>query len=60
MWVDRNGTAGWKRPSGKRGRLLVLHTGMVDGWLSGAELFRAKSSSSDCHNKMNIPHFMEW
>ena len=61
MWVDGDGTAGWKRPSGKGGRLIVLHSGTLDGWVPGAELvFRAKSSSGDYHNEMNIPHFMEW
>ena len=61
MWVDGDGTAGWKRPSGKGGRLIVLHAGTVDGWVPGAELvFRAKSSSGDYHNEMNIQHFMEW
>ena len=60
MWVDRDGIEGWKCPSGKGGRLLVLHAGMVDGWLSGAELiFQAKSSSADYH-KMIISHFIEW
>ena len=35
--------------------------GTVDGWVAGAELvFRAKVSSGDYHNEMNIPHFMEW
>ena len=61
MWVDCDGTAGWKRTSGKGGTLIVLHAGTVDGWVAGAELvFRAKASSGDYHNEMNIPHFMEW
>ena len=61
MWVDGDGTAGWKRPSGKGGRLIVLHAGTVNCWVPGAELvFRAKSSSGDYHNEMNIQHFMEW
>ena len=61
MWVDADGQAGWKRPSGKGGRLIVLHAGTAEGWVDGAELvFRAKSSSGDYHNEMNTEHFMEW
>ena len=61
LWVDMDGTAGWKRPSGKGGRLTVLHAGTENGWVGGAELvFRAKASSGDYHNETNIPHFMEW
>ena len=57
MWVDQDGTAGWKRPSGKGGRLIVLHAGSVNGWVAGAELdFHAKSSSGDYNNEMNIQH----
>ena len=61
MWVDVDGEAGWKRPSGKGGRLIVLHAGTAKGWVDGAELvFHAKSSTGDYHNEMNIDHFMEW
>ena len=36
-------------------REVVLHAGSVNGWVAGAELvFRAKSSSGDYHNEMNI------
>ena len=59
MCVDQDGTAGWKRLSGKGGRLVVLHAGSVNGWVAGAELFFcAKSSSEDYHNEMNIQHFI--
>ena len=46
MWVDVDGAwAGWKRPSGKRGRLIILDAGTAKGLVDGTELvFRAKSS----------------
>ena len=48
MWVDADGKGGWKHPSGKGGRLIVLYAGTVEGWVNGAELvFRAKSSTGD-------------
>ena len=37
MWVDDDGEAGWKRPSDKGGRLIVLHAGTADSWIDGAE-----------------------
>ena len=53
--------AGWKRPSGKGGRLIVLHAGTADSWVDGAEqVFRAKSSTGDYHNEMNQENFMQW
>ena len=57
MWVDTDGEAGWKHPSGKGGKLIVLHAGTAKGWIDGAELvFRTKSSTGDYHNEMNIDH----
>lgn len=48
-----------KRPSGKRGRLILLHAGTVDGWVPEGQLvFHAKSSTGNYHNEMNI--LMEW
>ena len=53
MWVDTDGEAGWKCPSGKGGRLIVQHAGTAKGWIDGAELvFRAKSSTGDYHNEI--------
>ena len=37
MWVDGDGEAGWKHPSGKGGQLIVLHAGTADGWIDGTE-----------------------
>ena len=61
MWVDGDGEAGWKRPSGKGGWLIVLHAGTADSWVDGAEqVFQAKSSTGDYHNEMNQENFMRW
>ena len=47
MWVDGDGEAGWKCPSGKGGWLIVLHAGTANGWVDGAEqVFQAKSSTT--------------
>ena len=49
LWVDKDGTAGWKRPRVKGGRLIVLHAGTENGWVGGAELvFHAKAW--ECRN----------
>lgn len=31
LWVDEQGQGGWKRPSGKGQRLIILHAGMEQG-----------------------------
>ena len=33
IWVDSDGSGGWKVPSGKGQRLIILHAGGVDGWV---------------------------
>ena len=38
IWVDSDGSGGWKVPSGKGRRLIILHAGGVDGWVEGADL----------------------
>ena len=55
MWVDRDGNGGFKHPSGKGKRLIILHAGAVAGWLPQTELiFRSKSKNNgDYHNEMN-------
>lgn len=61
IWVDTDGTGGWKVPSGKGQRLIILHAGGVEGWVDGADLvFRSKTNSTDYHDEMNSEHFMEW
>ena len=61
IWIDFDGRGGWKVPSGKGQRLIVVHAGGVEGWVEGAVLvFRSKTNSTDYHDKMNSEHFMEW
>ena len=59
--VDYAGKGGWKVPSGKGQRLIVVHAGGVKGWVDGADLvFKSKINSADYHNEMNTGHYMEW
>ena len=61
IWFDSDGKGGWKVPSGKGQRLIVLHAGGVEGWVEGAILvFRSKTNSADYHDEMNSQHYMEW
>ena len=61
IWVDSDGKGGWKVPSGKGQRLIVMHTGGVEGWVDGAGLvFKSKTNLADYHNKMNSEHYVEW
>ena len=61
IWVDYDGKGGWKVPSGKGQRLIVVHAGGVKGWVDGTDLvFNSKTNSVDYHDKMNTEHYMEW
>ena len=52
--IDHDGTGGWKVPSGKGERLIVVHAGGVEGWVDGTDLvFRSKTNSADYHDEMN-------
>ena len=58
IWIDSDGTGGWKVPSGKGQRLIILHA--VEGWMDGAELvFTSKTNSADYHDEKNSEYFME-
>ena len=59
--MDYDGKGGWKVPSGKDQRLIVVHVGGVQDWVDGADLvFKSKTSSADYHKEMNTEHYMEW
>ncbi|XP_037505831.1 uncharacterized protein LOC119382183 [Rhipicephalus sanguineus] len=65
VWEDafRKGlTTGLCAPSGKGGRLIVLHAGSENGFVDGASLvFRAKKTvTSDYHSEMDGPRFERW
>ncbi|KAH8027562.1 hypothetical protein HPB51_007112 [Rhipicephalus microplus] len=54
-------TTGLRAPSGKGGRLILLHAGSEDGFLNSAcLLFRAAKRSGDYHTEMNGPRFEKW
>ena len=36
IWIDSDGSGGWKVPSGKGQRHIILHAGGVDGWVEAA------------------------
>ena len=43
----------------ERAKLIVLHAGSAEGWVTCADLmFRSKTNSADYHNEMNSEHFM--
>ena len=60
-WLDYDGRGGIRVPSGKGGRLIILHAGSEHGWiLNAALIFRGEKGSGDYHDEMNTKHFMEW
>ena len=61
IWVDADGTGGFRHPSGKGRRLIILHAGTSGGWIPECELvFLSKTKSDDYHDEMNAKHFLEW
>lgn len=61
IWVDKDGTGGWKRPSGKGQRLIIIHAGTKHGWIPDCgKYFKSVTKSEDCHDEMNAEHFLEW
>lgn len=61
VWIDNEGKGGWKVPSGKGVRLIVLHAGGENGWIDGVDLvFKSKTNSADYHDETNSEHFLEW
>ena len=58
IWVDSDGKGGWKVPSGKGQRLIIVHVGSAEGWVEGADLvFKSKTKSADYHDEMNSEHY---
>ncbi|XP_077531208.1 uncharacterized protein LOC144143312 [Haemaphysalis longicornis] len=72
VWVDetvesydqakrRGLSTGLENPSGKGGRLIVIHCGNENGFVEGAcEVFRANKGTGDYHDEMNGAHFEKW
>ena len=60
-WLDSDGRGGIRVPSGKGGRLMILHAGSEHGWIPNAALILSgKKGSGDYRDEMNTKHFMEW
>ena len=52
---------GWRCPSGKGERLIIIHAGSATGWIPNVgKHFRSKKKSLDYHDEMNTAHFLEW
>ena len=67
MWVEDDpvvsgGTiGGFRKPSGKGSRMIILHAGGENGWIDGAALvFQSKKATGDYHDEMAAVHFKEW
>ena len=61
LWLDEEGKGGWKRPSGKGKRLIILHARYKNEWTSNCALvFRSKKHTGDYHDEMNREHFLDW
>ncbi|XP_042144476.1 uncharacterized protein LOC115328335 [Ixodes scapularis] len=58
---NRGLSLGLKNPSGKGGRVIILHAGSEDGFVEGAaEVFRAKKGTGDYHQEMDGKRFEKW
>ena len=54
-------TGGIRKPSGKGGRLIILHAGSENGCIDGAALvFQSRKAMGDYHDDMTSEHFEEW
>lgn len=59
-WTDDSLKSTMPAPSGKGGRLILLHAGTSRGFIPDAlDLFRSKKTG-DYHEEMNHEHFIEW
>ena len=61
-WIDTSTpeATGVKPPTGKGGRLIILHAGTKDGFINNAELIFQAKNYGDYHNQMNGKVFEEW
>ena len=54
IWIDADAVGGFRHPSGKGQRQIILHAGSVIGWLQNCQLiFQSKTRSGDYHDEMN-------
>lgn len=60
IWVDKDGTGGWRRPSGKGEQLKIIHAGSATGLIPNCGKDFKSKKSSDYHDEINTVHFLEW
>ena len=62
QWQPEDPSQGWRIPTGRGQRLILLHAGGDMGFLPGCELlFRSKSTDGrDYHTEMNSTVFIDW
>ena len=58
IWVDSDGSGGWKVPSGKGQRLIILHAGMCGGGRSGIQI-KDKLNRLPRRNEQQTLHGMD-
>ena len=59
-WQGDN-TPGTIRPCNRGQRIIVVHAGTKDGFVSGAELiYKARSTTGDYHSEMDGKNFTKW
>ncbi|XP_045105636.1 uncharacterized protein LOC123501111 [Portunus trituberculatus] len=61
-WVTENAgqATGVRVPTGKGGRLIVLHAGSKEGFVPGAGLVFQAKNTGDYHDQMNAETFKKW
>lgn len=59
-WSDETVKSCRKEPTGKGGRLIVVHAGTSQGFVAGAELIFKSKKQSDYHQEMNAETFKKW
>lgn len=66
IWSSREAffsglSTGLKAPSGKGGRLIIVHAGNENGFVEGAlHIFHSKTSKTDYHEEMDGNYFENW
>ena len=58
--VDSTKATGVKHPTGKGGRIIVLHAGSKDGFVPNAKLTFLAKNDGDYHHQMNHMVFEKW
>ena len=61
-WIDKTAekATGVQTPTGRGGRLIVLHAGNENGFVPNAELIFEAKNKGDYHHQMNRDVFEKW